>query len=121
MIRVVDRTADTAPTCDAVIEEGMNDFARCGCRAVTGELHCLVCEKVAFCCGAPGHQESAHAGLMGHLLLVHPDQVPELVEAIARDPERLAATIRRSRRAPQLFAKLMAALTEAVVALATHG
>lgn len=102
--------------CDAVVGGRPGALARCYRLAHDGGA-CLWCNAVVFWCRLEGHEESALRNLDGHALLVHPEKVPEAVELLLREPERLELARRLAAQAPGQYARLREFLTEKGVTL----
>ena len=67
------------------------------------------CEVAAWACGV-AHRGRVGEHLRGHVLNRHPETMPDEIEAIRRDPRRLAELHAMARKLPGQFDRLLAAL-----------
>lgn len=90
--------------CDADVKGGT-------CNApATSHQFCEWCDTIASACDIVAHMEISTAGLVGHWMLEHPREVPEMVEALAADPRRRAILFDREKVKPAEYARLAAAV-----------
>jgi hypothetical protein len=104
-------------TCDAPVGgddgEGL-PFLCCAPSPAGHEITCPFCPARAYYCSRE-HLLAAAVGLDGHVLMQHPESVPEVIEALARDPARRAALERAATKLPaRKVAGLVAAVRAAV-------
>lgn len=93
----------------------LNPCARCGSTGVGG-VSCKLCDKKYTHCRA--HQSDSEQVMRGHILRVHPESVPGIVDQLIANKTELAAMRKRAEQNPELWTKLFAYIDERLTMIA---
>jgi len=95
------------PQAAATVEYG--PCVRCG-KPGCGARVCKLCDKRHPHCHE--HQDDSHTTMTGHILRVHPEAVPKVVEKLMANEVELALIRKQAERAPELWQPLMSYIAE---------